>query len=124
MKFELSERLIIVPLIVSYRGTEIQANALVDTGSAGTAVDINLVKLDRRCPARIVEITGVGGRQDVIIHKTDNISFCGAQVTDFEVEFGDISSHFGFDAIIGADLLDFLGVCIDYKRREIDVGVE
>jgi hypothetical protein len=120
--FELSEGLIIMPLSVVYGRTEVHARALVDTGSGGTAVDINLVELDRRCPARIVEIAGVGGKQDVIIHKADAINFCGVKVSDFEVEFGDITSSFGFDAIVGSDLLDFLGVCIDYEQREIRVG--
>ena len=119
IQFELVDGLIVVPAFFYYRQSEIVANCLVDTGSAGTAVDIDLVKLDYSRPSRIVEIAGIGGNQEVVIQRIDNVDFCKRQVKNFEVQFGDIASKFGFNAIIGSDLLNALGVCIDYERKEI-----
>ena len=123
IKFELSRGLILLPLSVRYNGIQLDLKALVDTGSGGTALDINLVSLNRHCQSRIVEVAGVGGNQDVIIHQTESVKFCGYTVSKFEVEFGDIASKFGFDAIVGSDLLDRLGICINYKQHEIGLGV-
>lgn len=120
MKFELYQGLIILPITFVYSETSVvQADAMVDTGSAGTALDINLLTLDPFRAARIVEISGIGGNQDVVIQKIDNIQFGGQSVHDFEVEFGDVVTKFGFNAIIGSDLLDALGACVDYERKEI-----
>lgn len=52
------------------------------------------------------------------------MAFCGAKADKFPIEFGDIATVFGFKAVIGSDLLDFLGVCIDYKQREIRVDAK
>lgn len=117
--FELTDGLIVVPALFAYGQSEITPNCLVDTGSAGTAVEIDLVQMDYSRPSRIVEIAGIGGDQEVVIQSIEMIAFCEKQIENFEVQFGDIASKFGFNAIIGSDILDALGINIDYERREI-----
>ena len=125
MRFELVGGLIILPIVFEYSTkVKVQADALVDTGSAGTALDINLLKLDPARSSRIVELAGIGGNQDVVIQRVDNIQFSSKTVSGFEVEFGDVATKFGFNAIIGFDLLDAVGACIDYERKEIRVSSE
>ncbi len=120
IRFELVGGLIILPIVFEYSTkVKVKADALVDTGSAGTALDINLLKLDPSRASRIVELAGVGGSQDVVIQRVDGINFVNKLISDFEVEFGDVSTKFGFNAIIGSDLLDALGVCIDYESRAL-----
>lgn len=120
IKFDLTKGLIILPVTFAYsKNITVKADALVDTGSAGTALDINLLTLDPTRRSDIVEISGIGGGQDVVIQEVDGIQFGDKSVSDFEVEFGDIASRFGFTAIIGSNLLDALGACVDYDKREI-----
>ena len=65
-KFELVGGLIILPIVFVYSAkVKVQANAMIDTGSAGTALDINLLTLDPSRVSRIVELAGIGGNQDV-----------------------------------------------------------
>lgn len=123
MKFELFKGLILLPVIFEYGTKKIETQGVVDTGSAGTALDINLLgKLDFSRKTRLVEIEGIGGTQEVAIQTTEAVSFCGERASNFEVEFGDIATAFGFYAIVGSNLLDFLGVHIDYKLREIEIS--
>ena len=117
--FELKDGLIIVPAFFYYKQSEIVVNCLLDTGSAGTAVDIDVVELDYTRPSRIVEIAGIGGNQEVVIQHTEVVRFCGRQIENVEIQFGDIASKFGFNAIVGSDLLSALGICIDYEQKKI-----
>ncbi len=80
--------------------------------------------MDYSRPSRIVEIAGIGGNQEVVIQSIESVKFCGRQVENFDVQFGDIASKFGFNAIIGSDLLNALGVCIDYERKEIFLSLK
>ena len=123
IRFELVGGLIIVPTRFIYSSQiSIEADAIVDTGSAGTALDTTLVELDRTIPSRICEIVGVGGNQDVVIQEIDAVLFGNYRTNRVEVEFGDITSVFCFSAIIGSDLLDALGACIDYYTKEIRIA--
>ena len=119
MKFELFKGLIIVPVTFVYKASKIETQGVIDTGSAGTALDINLVKLDFTRPSSIVEIVGIGGSQDVLLQMVEEVTFNTATVKNFQIEFGDVTNIFGFDAIVGGDLLDALGICIDYENRGI-----
>lgn len=120
MKFEIIGGLVILPVRFVYSSTiEIAANALIDTGSAGTALDISLVNLEHSRPSKIVELAGVGGNQDVVIQRVDAIQLGSAVVENFDVEFGDVATKFGFNSIVGVDLLDNIGACIDFERKEI-----
>lgn len=121
MKFELYKDLIVVPVVFHYGMSRIKAQALVDTGSGGSALDINLVKFDFSRPTTSRVLIGIGGTQEVAVQDVEGIEFCHTNARNFPVEFGDITISCGFAAVIGGDLLDFLGVRIDYKQREIEV---
>lgn len=118
-EFKLRSGLIYMPLSLVYGNVRLSLSAIVDTGSAGTAIDINLIQLERCRPSRIVEISGIGGSQDVVIQDVEELEFCDQIVKSFPIEFGDIESTFGFNAIVGSDLLDAIGAVIDYKQHQI-----
>ena len=54
MTFELVYGLIYVPMQIDYSDQQVDLRAIVDTGSAGTAVNINLFNLDYRRDGRSV----------------------------------------------------------------------
>lgn len=122
MKFKLCKGLILIPVVFQYRAEKIETQALVDTGSGGSALDIELVRFDFSLPTKAREIVGVGGIQEVAIQEIESISLCGTKVLKFPIEFGDIATSFGFKAVIGSDLLNLLGTCIDYQQQEIRIS--
>ena len=66
MKFEYIGGLLYTELSI-FHGSEVKLRAMIDTGSAGTAADLDRFKIDPRLPSsRLVYIAGVGGRQEVI----------------------------------------------------------
>lgn len=121
IRFDLCYGLIVVPARFCYRHEQIVADCLLDSGSAGTAVEIDLIELDYDRQTHIVELSGIGGNQEVVQQNIEQVEFCGRQVCDFKVQFGDIASEFGFHGIIGSDLLNALGIRIDYERKEISL---
>ena len=93
---------------------------MIDTGSAGTAADIDRFNIDPLMPgSKIVGITGVGGYQDVISQPVSKLSIGGIEVPNFEIQFCDLWDQFQFEAIIGSKLLEMLGAVIDFPKREI-----
>ena len=93
---------------------------MIDTGSAGTATDIDRFLIDPLMPgSRIVGITGVGGYQDVISQPVSKLSLGGIEIENYRVQFCDLWDQFQFEAIIGCDLLERLGAVVDFPRREI-----
>ena len=73
MKFEWKDGLIWVTFILEYEGTAFEIdNCILDTGSATTAVDIDLVDFNFRKSGIITRLFGIGGgTQEVIIHRVD-----------------------------------------------------
>lgn len=119
VKFSFSGGLLYTELSIFYE-SEIRLSAIIDTGSAGTAVDIDKFNIDPQKPgSRLVEIVGVGGSQDVICQPVTKLNIGGIDVFNYEVQFCDLWDQFQFEAVIGSELLDKLGAVIDYPKREI-----
>ena len=119
MKFEYVRGLLYAELCISH-GEEVRLRAMIDTGSAGTAADIDRFLIDPLMPgSRIVGITGVGGYQDVISQPVSKLSLGGIEIENYRVQFCDLWDQFQFEAIIGCDLLERLGAVVDFPRREI-----
>jgi hypothetical protein len=97
-----------------------ELRALIDTGSDGTAADIDRFIMDPLMPgSRIVGISGVGGSQDVISQPVSKLSIGGIDIENYRVQFCDLWDQFQFEAIIGCELLEKLGAVIDFPKREI-----
>jgi hypothetical protein len=119
VNFEIVGGLLYAELSVFYE-SEVKLLAIIDTGSAGTAVDIDKFNINpHRLGSRLVEIVGVGGCQEVICQPISKLKIGGVEVINYEVQFCDLWNQFKFEAIIGSELLDHLGAIIDYTKREI-----
>lgn len=97
---------------------------IIDTGSGGTAVEVdrfNINLLSRN--ARTVTLRGVGGKQDAFAQTVSSVRIGEFEAKDFEIEFCDLKDDFGFEAVVGSDLLDKLGAVIDYGKREINFSI-
>jgi hypothetical protein len=117
--FELRHGLIYVPVLIDYAGQQVALRAIVDTGSAGTAANINLFNIDYGRDARIRDLVGIGGKERVIVQQVERIHVGDATCELFPVEFTDMDGAFDIEAIVGGDLLDRLGAIIDYPARQI-----
>ncbi len=123
MKFEYREGLLYLPLTVSYN-SEITLNGIIDTGSAGTVVeveDFSIELLSR--DGCMVTMIGVGGIQEAFAQTVSQVSIGEFSVKNLEIEFSNLKEDFGFSAIIGSNLLDALQAVIDYSKREIHFSV-
>ncbi len=119
MKFEYVRGLLYTELSI-FHGSEVKLRAMIDTGSAGTAADLDRFKIDPQSPgSRLVYIAGVGGRQEVISQTVSKLSIGGVTIANYQVQFCDLWDQFQFEAIIGSELLEMLGAVIDYPKREI-----
>lgn len=120
MKFEYRNGLLYLPISVCY-DKSIELIGIIDTGSAGTAVDIDKFNIDLLSRnGRAVTLHGVGGTQDAFIQTVSSVKIDYFEATNFEIEFCDLQESFGFEAIIGSDLLMALGAVIDYTTSEIN----
>jgi hypothetical protein len=119
MKFDYRNGLLYLPISVHY-DSEITLTGIIDTCSAGTVVDVDCFNIDLLSRnARAVVVYGVGGSQEAFVQTVDFVSIGDSRVKDIEIEFCDLKDDFGFEAIIGSNLLDKLGAVIDYQKKEI-----
>lgn len=121
MRFEFHQGLIWVPIKIVYEGkTVVIDRCILDTGSATTALDIDLVTFNYQKPAFIRRLCGLGGgTQEVICQIIDSFSIDSIALHQVEIEFGDISSHFGISGFIGNDILQRFCFTIDFLKQEI-----
>ena len=119
MKFEYIGGLLYAELSI-FHGSEVKLKAMIDTGSAGTAADIDKFKISPHTSgSRLVYIAGIGGRQEVISQAVSKLSIGGIDIPNYHVQFCDLWDQFKFEAIIGSELLEMLGAVIDFPKREI-----
>ena len=126
MIFEWKHGLIWITFELEYEGKAANIdNCILDTGSATTAVDIDLVDFNYRKPATIKRLFGIGsGTQEVIAQKVDKVIIDQTELKDIEIEFGDIRADLGINGFVGNDILSFFTITIDYSRQEIDFSYQ
>lgn len=109
MKFEYRRGLLYIPISILY-DTSIELMALIDTGSAGTAINVNRFNIDLLSRnGQSITLHGIGGTQDAFVQTVSSVKVGSFSVNEFEVEFCDIEAErFGFEAIIGSNLFDAL----------------
>ncbi|KPA12544.1 Peptidase A2A, retrovirus RVP subgroup [Candidatus Magnetomorum sp. HK-1] len=95
-------------------------NCIVDTGSASTAVDINIVSFNYQKPAIIKMLFGIGGgEQEVVSQEVDSLKLGQETFKNINIEFGDLAVDFGINGFIGTDLLSQFLLSIDFIKQEI-----
>ncbi len=121
MKFEYHKGLIWITVGVEYEGKLIGIDKCIfDTGSATTAIDIDLVDFNYHKPAFIRRLCGFGGgTQEVICQKTDRFLIDNRELKDIEIEFGDIRSGFGINGFIGNDILSRFAFSVNFFTQNI-----
>lgn len=126
MKFDWKNGLIWISFELDYEGSKYEIeNCIVDTGSATSAVDIDLVDFNFQKDAVITRLFGIGGgTQEVITQTVDSIRIDDYQISNIELEFGNIYSNIGINGFIGNDLLGLFVVKIDYSQLIIDFKKE
>lgn len=120
MKFTFRQGLIWIPIEVVYEGQMVRIeDCIIDTGSATTAIDIDMIAFNFRKPATIRRICGLGGGvQEVVAQTIELIKIGDASFSHVEIEFGDIASLFGINGFIGNDLLRRVCLTIDFPSEE------
>lgn len=123
MIFEWKHGLIWVTFELVYEGKSIKIdNCILDTGSATTAIDIDLVDFNYEKPATIKRLFGIGGgTHEVVAQKVDRVIIDEIELKDMEIEFGDIKAELGINGFIGNDILSLFTVTIDYSKQEIEL---
>ncbi len=123
MIFQWKHGLIWITFELVYEGKGIKIdNCILDTGSATTAIDIDLIDFNYRKPATIKRLFGIGGgTHEVVAQKVDKIIIDEIELNDIEIEFGGIKSELGINGFIGNDILSLFTITIVYSKQEIEL---
>lgn len=123
MIFQWKHGLIWITFEVVYEGKGIKIdNCILDTGSATTAIDIDLVDFNYRKPAAIKRLFGIGGgTHEVVAQKVDKVIIDENELKHIEIEFGGIKSELGINGFIGNDILSLFTITIVYSKQEIEL---
>ena len=119
MKIKIQYGLPFVELEVTFRRKKlILKNVLLDTGSAGTIFNANVVEKIGVAPEAndIVDtIRGVGGVEYVYVKSFDQIEFGEISQENFQVEIGNMDYGMEIDGILGFDFISSARLVIDTK---------
>ena len=120
MKINIQYGLPFVELEVTFRGKKLRLdNVLLDTGSAGTIFNANVVEEIGVVPEKndtVDTIRGVGGVEYVYVKNFDLIQFDEISQKDFEVEIGNMDYGMTIDGILGFDFISASKLVIDTDK--------
>lgn len=121
MNFNFRNGLIWISIDIEYEGENIKIdNCILDTGSATTAIDIDLVEFNYKKPSFVKRLVGIGGgTQEVINQKVNKITIDQISLENVEIEFGDIQADLGINGFIGADVLRHFDINIKFSTKEL-----
>ena len=97
-------------------------NVVLDTGSAGTILQTDLVAqigVHLEPDDLISEVHGIGGVEFVVTKQIDLIGLDELATKNFMIEIGSMDYGFDFDGILGFDFLQQTGAVIDLSAMEI-----
>lgn len=123
MIFEWNHGLIWVSIKINYNGAwYLIDNCIIDTGSATTAIDIDLIDFDYKRPAKIKRLLGVGGgSQEVVSQRVDTIMISQTTLSDIEIEFGDLQEDLGINGFIGTDILSQFILTLNFAKKTLNL---
>jgi hypothetical protein len=121
MIFNFRNGLIWIPICIEYEGENININnCILDTGSATTAIDIDLVEFNYKKPSFVKRLVGIGGgTQEVINQEVNKITIDQISLENVEIEFGDIQADIGINGFIGTDVLRNFDINIKFSNKEL-----
>ena len=123
MKMHIQYGLPFVELEVQFRGKKVKLkNVLLDTGSAGTIFNANVVEKIGVAPEEndvVDTIRGVGGVEYVYVKRFDSIQFGDTYQVDYEVEIGNMDYGMEIDGILGFDFIQASNLVIDSKTLNV-----
>jgi hypothetical protein len=119
MKIDIQYELPFVKLVVQYRGKRLILNkVLLDTGSAGTILNANVVDEIGVVPEEndaVDIIRGVGGVEYVYVKNFEKIILGEVSQENFQVEIGNMDYGLEIDGILGFDFIQSSKLVIDSK---------
>jgi hypothetical protein len=120
MKIHIHYGLPFVELEITFRGKKfLLDDVLLDTGSAGTIFNANVVERIGVAPEEndIVDtIRGVGGVEYVYVKNFDVIHVGNISIQDYQVEIGNMDYGMKIDDILGFDFISAAQLVIDTKN--------
>ena len=74
MQFIEHDGLIFIPITLGYNFNIYQVtDCILDTGSAGTIIDVDIIQFNPKIPGILKRLHGIGGHQDVVAQQVDFI---------------------------------------------------
>lgn len=124
MRFEWRNGLIWVSVAIVYGGRLVEINdCIVDTGSASTALDIDLLDFDYQKPTLVRRLVGIrGGIQEVLSQKVDSLIIDRQPIHDIDIEFGNIGNNLGINGFIGTNVLSRFKLTLDFVNQTMDLS--
>lgn len=122
MKIELINGLPIVALSLIYNNKSISLdNVLLDSGCARTIFDTDAVEPIGLDPdfinGKSVRMYGVGGQSELCYQqKVHDLKINHIFLESFTIQLGLTKEPYGFDAILGVDILSSFGLKIDFEN--------
>ncbi len=125
MKIQFFHGLPIVSVNLRHQNQPIEINhVLLNTGSVGTIFSMDQVEQIGLLPNKadpIHRVVGIGGDEYVFSKTIDSLTLSREmQVSDFQIEVGDMNYEFQLNGILGMDFLKHVGVCIDLVYDTIE----
>ena len=121
MRFIEHDGLIFIPITLGYDYHVYQiTDCILDSGSAGTVIDVDLIPFNPKIPGILRRLYGIGGHQDVVAQHVDFIQIENCRLENIQIEFGDIQYAFGINGILGTNLLRFMKLHLDFNQLEIE----
>lgn len=120
MRIDVRYGLPFIEVIICYHGEELHLkNVLLDTGSAGTIFNADVVDsigVQIEPGDFLNKIRGVGGVEVVYSKQFDFVSTGEVSLGGFEVEIGEMDYGMEIDGILGFDFIQSAGLVIDSKE--------
>ena len=121
MQFIEHDGLIFIPITLGYNSKSYQVtDCILDTGSAGTIIDVDLIGFNPKIPGILKRLHGIGGHQDVVAQQVGFIKIENCRLENILVEFGDLKNSYGINGILGTNLLRFINFYLNFNQREIE----
>jgi predicted aspartyl protease len=124
IRITLRDDLPFVTVRVIHDGTAVEvADVLVDTGSASTLLNADIVSdlgIFPRPDDRLRTLRGVGGREVVFARNIERLEVGERGLDNFEVEIGGMDYGFAISGILGMDFLTKTGALINLRDLTLD----
>lgn len=115
-----------VSIQIEFRGQKVNLpNVLLDTGSASTLLNADVVRGIGMVPEEndvVNIIRGVGGIEYVYTKLLDSITVDGALLHNFEIEIGNMDYGLELDGILGFNFMSQTGAVIDTNNMELRIS--